>query len=142
MKRSPLEGASNRLTDDANKGVMMWSGSRRKYVDTSFIEHDTELLIFLGNKEVVDCAFSMFVEGDHSRPTGLVHKFTFSSSASHQCGLREGSDKTQLGTEEFSLFRVTQQGTTPRFSPRALRERQLTVSTGFDPARGWAASSS
>ena len=64
--------------------------------------------------------------------------------ASLQCGIREGSDKTQLRTEGFSLFRVTQQGVTPRFSQSTSFRRKTTnnvdwlrPSAGSKPRLKW-----
>ena len=115
MKKSPLEGASNQLNDDA-VGNAVGSGSRKSTL-AHLVQNWTGVDVFLGNKEDADCGISIFVESDDSRLTSLMQKITISSGASHQCGIREESNKTELGTEEFSLLRVHEAKSDATFQP-------------------------
>ena len=74
-EKSPLESASNRLNDDA-VGKAVWSDSRKSTLTHLVSKNDAELFVIL-DKEDVDRSFSMFVESDHSRLRGLVHKIHY-----------------------------------------------------------------
>ena len=78
----------------------------KEHVDTSGIKHDAKLFVFLDNEKDADRGFSVTVESNHSRLTGLMQKCTVSRGASHQSGISDRPDKTQLSTKEFSLLRV------------------------------------